>query len=617
MKQNIQPIKTAFILGAGLGTRLRPLTDACPKPLLRVGGRPIITYAMNHLISVGVERFIVNTHHCAEAYHLAFPNNEWQGIPIIFRHEPTLLDTAGGLKNIEDILEQDTALFVYNGDIISDIPLNFLIETHKARKKEVTLALRSCGAPLNVNINDLGDVCDLRHTLGNCGSRSCLFTGIYILEKTFLTRLKKGCVRSIVPLFVDMIRKEPGSIAGVLLDEGKWHDIGSINEYNKVNLAFSQKDASLVIRHHRAERGRDGMLLFLKNSLHIESSATIRTTDMTGGGSDRSFLRVSFGNNRTVVLMHYSTTRKENTFYIPIAGFLRDIGVTVPEVMSSDSARGFIILEDLGNTDLWSYRNHPWKIRREHYQKTLDLVYRLHAFPVVHASLNRLTLMEGFGSELYKWEQDYFLKYFVSSIAKIRLSPADRKALDRELNALSDRLGKLKTCLIHRDFQSRNVMLRSGEPVIIDFQGMRFGNYFYDLGSLLYDPYVSLTENERIALLRYYFDLSSRDEQPWTGEAIFQGAQFTNQPGKGRHPLSDDWNAFQKMFREASAQRLMQALGAYGFLGVKCGLKEFLQHIPNGVSNLINTVEHAKTLPLLEKLAKQCQCAVKQSKESL
>jgi len=91
-------INAAFILGAGLGTRLRPLTRNIPKPLLQIGGRPIITYAMEHLRSIGVQRFIVNTHHYADKYKEAFPENNWQGIPIIFRHEPILLDTAGGIK---------------------------------------------------------------------------------------------------------------------------------------------------------------------------------------------------------------------------------------------------------------------------------------------------------------------------------------------------------------------------------------------------------------------------------------------------------------------------------------------------------------------------------------
>src|SRR5512143_2858304 len=108
--------KTAFILGAGLGTRLRPLTERCPKPLLEVGRRPIVTYAMDHLLTAGVDRLIVNTHHCPEAYPETFPDSQWRGIPIMFRYEPTLLDTAGGLKNIEDLLDEDGAIFCYNGD---------------------------------------------------------------------------------------------------------------------------------------------------------------------------------------------------------------------------------------------------------------------------------------------------------------------------------------------------------------------------------------------------------------------------------------------------------------------------------------------------------------------
>src|SRR5512136_1734000 len=116
-------IKTAFILGAGLGTRLRPLTEDTPKPLLPIGGRPIITYAMEHLKAVGVQRFIINTHHCAGRYAEVFPEGSWRGIPITFRHEPILLDTAGGIKNIEDLIAAGDRIIVYNGDIISSLPL--------------------------------------------------------------------------------------------------------------------------------------------------------------------------------------------------------------------------------------------------------------------------------------------------------------------------------------------------------------------------------------------------------------------------------------------------------------------------------------------------------------
>jgi NDP-sugar pyrophosphorylase family protein len=235
------PIKTAFILGAGMGTRLRPLTNNCPKPLLPISGRPIITHVMDHLISVGIEKFIINTHHCADSYRQVFPDEQWRGIHIIFRHEPVLLDTAGGMKNIEDLLGNDQAILVYNGDTITDLPLQRLIDTHFMKQKEVTLALRSSGSLLNVNINARGEICDLRHTLGDPGVRSCLFTGIYVVEKRFFKRLKAGRKESVIPVFIEMIREQPGSVASVLIDEGRWYDIGSVAEYEKINTLLSDK----------------------------------------------------------------------------------------------------------------------------------------------------------------------------------------------------------------------------------------------------------------------------------------------------------------------------------------------------------------------------------------
>lgn len=233
-----QKIRTAFVLGAGLGTRLRPLTSDCPKPLLNVGGRPIITYAMDHLLSAGVERFIVNTHHCAAMYGRAFPDGSWRGIPILFRHEPVLLDTGGGLKNIEDLLERDERIYVYNGDVITDLPLKRLADAHEQMQAEATLALRSSGHLLNVSLDEKGGICDMRNLLGNPGAKRCQFTGLYIVEKRFLGRIEAGRMESVVPVFVRRIRETPGSVAGAVIDEGAWCDIGSVGEYEKVKKGF-------------------------------------------------------------------------------------------------------------------------------------------------------------------------------------------------------------------------------------------------------------------------------------------------------------------------------------------------------------------------------------------
>jgi mannose-1-phosphate guanylyltransferase len=232
--------KTAFILGAGLGTRLRPLTDSSPKPLLPIGGRPMITYAMDHLIGIGVDRFIVNTHHCPQEYDSAFPDRLWRGVPIFFRHEPVLLDTGGGLKNIEDLLKEDEIIICYNGDILANLPLEPLL---KAVEHDLTaeawLMLRSNGPLLNVDITETGDICDLRYTLGRKGVQRCLFTGIYAVKTPLLAHLEAGRIESVIDLFLRRIASREGAIRGVVVDQGEWDDIGSIETYERAKVQWT------------------------------------------------------------------------------------------------------------------------------------------------------------------------------------------------------------------------------------------------------------------------------------------------------------------------------------------------------------------------------------------
>ncbi len=228
-------LRTAFVLGAGLGTRLRPRTDTWPKPLLQLAGRPVITYAFDHLIEAGIERLIINTHHCAERYREIFPESRYRGIPLLFRHEPTLLDTAGGIKNIQDLLHSDEPFVVYNGDVITKLPLSPLLD--QIDKSEVVLALRS-HEPRHVAIDREGFLTDIRNTLATEAESQYCFSGIYTVQPSFLSRLQSGKPESVIPVFLRMIQ-EACPPAGVVIDEGMWSDIGTEDAFQAAEKILS------------------------------------------------------------------------------------------------------------------------------------------------------------------------------------------------------------------------------------------------------------------------------------------------------------------------------------------------------------------------------------------
>ena len=325
------------------------------------------------------------------------------------------------------------------------------------------------------------------------------------------------------------------------------------------------------------------MIGFAREALGLSGSIAVELIPLAGRGSDREFFRVQLSHGDSAILIHYNPKRIENTYYADIAVFLHNIHIPVPRLIRHDPDRCLMLMEDMGDRDLWSLKDSPRETRRALYQKTLAIVHRLHSFPGKDFPSDRVRLMEGFGPDLYRWERDYFRDYLVRGVCGIKLESAIEQELEAELSALAESLSGTRRCLVHRDLQSQNVMIRDGEAFLIDFQGMRFGSPFYDLGSLLCDPYVNLSESEIDDLLAFYYVLSQWDL---------------------------DWDTFLNHFWEASAQRLMQALGAYGFLGLTKGLKTFLNHIPAGLRNLHRAASHASSLPcLLDLTVRLVQCS--------
>ncbi len=231
-------ITTAFVLGAGLGTRLRPLTDSRPKPLVPVFNKPLITFALDHLIASGVEKFVVNTHHRPEAYGLLLGESQgrcdYRGREVFFRHEPVLLETGGGIKNAADLLGGEPFL-VYNGDVLADFPLERLLRAHAVSGSIATLALRSSGAERRIQFDAAtGLVTDMRGLIGGRVEPAFLFTGVSIVSPEIFDHIGDGQIVSIIPVLVDLMRRG-ARVGGVVIDDGVWFDIGNIEAYLEVH----------------------------------------------------------------------------------------------------------------------------------------------------------------------------------------------------------------------------------------------------------------------------------------------------------------------------------------------------------------------------------------------
>jgi len=235
-------VETAFVLGAGLGTRLKALTADRPKPLVPVVGKPLITFAFDHLIAAGIKRFVVNTHHRAEAYQQDFPGDgktsTYRGCSLRFCHEPILLDTGGGIKNARDLVGSAPFL-VHNGDVLADLNLERLVEFHLQSGHMATLGLRT-GEPAQIAFDPSTMlVTDIRGALGKPAAQKCLFTGIYVLSHGIFDFFPADNIFSIVTTFVELLRSGL-PIGGVVLDDGHWFDLGTIEAYKSVHHAIAQ-----------------------------------------------------------------------------------------------------------------------------------------------------------------------------------------------------------------------------------------------------------------------------------------------------------------------------------------------------------------------------------------
>jgi N-acetylmuramate 1-kinase len=322
-------------------------------------------------------------------------------------------------------------------------------------------------------------------------------------------------------------------------------------------------------------------LLLRRTRMHFPllDVADIKIRPIDKGGSDRKFYRIRCSPNQTLILVKYNLEREENRHYVEIAKFLDAHGIRAPKIYFHDAEEGLIWIEDLGECDLYSYRRENWLVRRAFYESALDEIAKLHALPESVCSEMKEHLPAEFDFALYRWEQRYFFNNCLGRYFRVDDSRRKELAALPRLREIARELASLPRVLVHRDFQSQNIIIQNGQANLIDFQGMRPGLAEYDLASLLFDPYVELSGAEQSELINYY-----RQKQTDNGRIVDK--------------------QFNDTLHLCAMQRLMQALGAYGFLGLVRGHENFLQYIPRAVRSLRRIVAEIDDLKPLASVLK-------------
>jgi aminoglycoside/choline kinase family phosphotransferase len=291
------------------------------------------------------------------------------------------------------------------------------------------------------------------------------------------------------------------------------------------------------------------------------------------GGSDRNILRLSAADASAIGVLY--DVRRENVAFLEFSRHFRRHGLPVPEIYGEDLKKGAYLEEDLGDTTLFQFlsmnRNgdeiSPDVV--EVYRKVVEILPRFQVEAARDVNYRVCYPRASFDRQSIAWDLNYFKYYFL----KLANVPFSEQALELDFGRLTRfLLGAPRDYFLYRDFQSRNVMLRGGQPFFLDYQGGRKGALQYDIASLLYDAKADLPPTLRQLLLDHYLD---------------KLAGFVS---TSRDEFMHHYYAFVYI-------RIMQALGAYGFRGFYERKPHFLQSVPFALKNLKWLLEHVQ-LPL-------------------
>jgi len=291
------------------------------------------------------------------------------------------------------------------------------------------------------------------------------------------------------------------------------------------------------------------------------------------GGSGRQIIRLSNEKDTAIGIVY--GVREENIAFLDFSKHFRRHGLPVPEIYGEDLDHGVYLEEDLGNTTLYEFLSKNRKAATiaapvvEAYRKVVAILPRFQVEAGRDVNYEACYPIGSFDRQSVAWDLNYF-KYYFLRLAGV---PFNEQALEDDFGRLTDFLMTAdRHYFLYRDFQSRNILLRDGQPFFVDYQGGRKGALQYDIASLLFDAKADLPPQLRQELLDHYLD------------------------ALGGY-IKVDREAFMKHYYAYVYVRILQALGAYGFRGFYERKQHFLQSVPFAVKNLRWLLHHV-TLPI-------------------
>jgi aminoglycoside/choline kinase family phosphotransferase len=285
-----------------------------------------------------------------------------------------------------------------------------------------------------------------------------------------------------------------------------------------------------------------------------EHAGDLAVVPLSGDASTRRYFRVQDGGETRVLSLYPEPFEPEDLGFRAVRELLAGYGLPVPVIIDHDGPRGLLVLEDLGDVTLQeALRTVSDDEREELYGQAVDHLVRLQR-EAERGPQRAACFQIGFDLEKLTWELHYFLKHFVEGHRGCDLTAEDRSALAEGFHRLCEEIAGWPRVLCHRDYHSRNLMLREGSLFWIDFQDARMGPATYDLGSLLRDSYVELPE-----------DFIAEQAEAFRQKAV---------PGEARA-------VFERRFDLMSVQRNLKALGTFGFMASVRGNDVYLPYIPH------------------------------------